>query len=79
MTTDSHPCGSLPISGLCISVWYCHHHQAYFASRSRYTQRSNDMPETQEYTHREWGPFDTWEDVTDWVCDLLPIDGLAPL
>jgi hypothetical protein len=37
------------------------------------------MPETQEYTHREWGPFDTWEDVTDWVCDLLPIDGLAPL
>jgi hypothetical protein len=67
------------VTGLTFSVWFCHHHQAYFSTKSVYTQRTDDMPETAEYVHKEWGPFDTWEDVTDWLTDALPIDGLAPL
>ncbi len=72
-----HPCGNLPVSGLTLSVWYCHHHQAYFAIRSRYTQTNDVDLVSDEYDRIEWGPFDTWDDVVDWTMCALPDQGLA--
>jgi len=64
-----HPCGSLPVSGLSLGVWYCHHHQAFFATMMVYTERDGDEPERVAGGNVEWGPFDTPEDVQRWIAD----------
>jgi hypothetical protein len=73
-----HPCAALPVTGLNFSVWYCHHHQAYAVTKMIYTERAEGDIELEVMRGVEFGPFDTWEAVCDWLNDEIPIDGLAP-
>lgn len=66
----NHPCGSLPVSGVHVSVWYCHHHLAWWATVSS-THQSAQEPIERAGFEMEWGPFDTFEDVTSWIADRL--------
>lgn len=78
MTPTTHPCGSLPVTGWTLSTWFCHHHMAYWLSVQRYTQATDSTFTYDATERREFGPFDTWEDVAEAAWDFLPIDGLAP-
>lgn len=78
MPANFHPCGAVPVSGWSVSIWYCHHHQAYWGMVLRYTDSGHQAGAVSESTPVEWGPFDTWEMVQEWIADVAPVDGLAP-
>ncbi len=62
-----HPCGALPVAGLSLSVWYCQHHQAWWASAMTYDQQTDGEPVVRHAHSYSWGPFDTAEDVQRWL------------
>lgn len=66
MATE-HPCGSLPVSGWSVSVWYCHVHQNFWASQSRFIQRDGDAVELLSVDDPQWGPFDSSTDAQNWL------------
>lgn len=67
-----HPCGGLPISQWHVTVWYCHHHQAYFASSGSFDDTGADELQHRSYQSVEFGPFDNSTDVQHWVQSQLP-------
>jgi hypothetical protein len=68
MPETHHPCGALPVVGMTINVWYCVHHQAWFASSSAYRQRSDeDIEFVGEPRRVEFGPFDDRADLEAWM------------
>jgi hypothetical protein len=67
MHVGSHPCGALPVSGFSLGVWYCHHHQAFFAHASGYEERAKGVLDPTLAAAVEFGPFDTLEDVHGWI------------
>ena len=71
---DRHPCGGLPLDSLYVSVWYCHHHQAWF-SRSELLRWNSDEPEQLGAWQVELGPFDTFFDVVGHVRSVLADTG----
>jgi len=66
----AHPCGNLPVSGLSIALWYCHHHQAWWGHVDEYLQDDGD-PEYESLSSIEFGPFDSPEDVYLWASRRL--------
>lgn len=65
-----HPCGSLPVTGITVSAWFCHHHMAWWAQVTRYTQ-TGDQDLTVDLSHSEqFGPFDGEDEVRAYI-DLL--------
>jgi len=68
-----HPCGAVPVSQWSVHVWYCHSHQAYFASSAGFTETGSDGTFTRaKHQNVEFGPFDTATDVQHWVQTQLP-------
>ncbi len=45
---------------------------------SGYTQVTGHDFEHDRYIEAEFGPFDTWETVIEWLEEHIPPDGLAP-
>ncbi len=76
--TTAHPCGRLPVYGLALSAWYCHHHQAWWCTAMTYIQRSDDLPQRQEFDSIEFGPFDTNVEVMDWIVAHLDVPASPP-
>lgn len=72
-----HPCGNLPVTGLSVSLWYCHHHQAWWACVDEYLQDRGD-PEYESCRATQFGPFDSTEDVFIWVSRRLEERMIAP-
>ena len=66
MSTD-HPCGSLPVSGWHLSVWYCHRHQAWFGTCSEWLEDAPDDPRPFRDASFAFGPFDSFTDVSRWM------------
>ena len=71
MPTPHHPCGSLPVTGIALSAWYCHHHQAWFAMASAYIEESGDVIRPLRHREREFGPFDNEADMQQWMVKQL--------
>lgn len=69
MKSTNHPCGSLPVTGFTVSVWFCHHHQAWWGVASSYSQTDDVDVSTSEWNPVQWGPFDTWSDVSAWMVE----------
>ena len=67
MATPSHPCGSLPVRGWTLSLWWCEHHQAYWAAATSYRQDRADTFLDTDHERVEFGPFDSPEDVERWL------------
>lgn len=68
MPDTHHPCGTLPVVGWALTVWWCVHHQAWWASAYWYDQR--DDGEHLEFARRsavEFGPFDDRADIERWM------------
>lgn len=65
-----HPCGALPVSGLLLNAWYCHHHQAWFASSASYVQTGSSEMTTERPTRAiEFGPFDERSAIEQWMAE----------
>ena len=79
MPSMSHPCGSLPVRGWNLSLWWCEHHQAYWATATSYRQHADDEPMDVEHRGAEFGPFDTPEDVERWLQQAWSAWKRAPL
>lgn len=62
-----HPCGSVPVSGVHLSVWRCHEHGALWASVWCVTQRGDEDIETHTDASCCFGPFDGAADVESWL------------
>jgi hypothetical protein len=61
-----------------MSVWYCYHHMAYWATVGGYTQHGDQEMTHEPFKSSQLGPFDTWDDIVEWMTEQIPIDGLAP-
>jgi hypothetical protein len=76
---QQHPCGSLPVSGISVSAFYCHHHQAWWATSMSHLQTSEFDLEVTASASMSFGPFDTEDDVKAWMLRaLLGMDDLLP-
>ena len=62
-----HPCGSVPVSGWSVSIWYCHQHQAWWGFQSAYIQSGDDAVAPLSSDGLAWGPFDSFTDVLAWI------------
>lgn len=62
MAQRIHPCGNLPITTFSATLWYCHHHQAWFWSSYVLREDGADEPTTLDSRSGELGPFDSRED-----------------
>jgi hypothetical protein len=72
-----HPCGELPVSGFHLDVWYCAHHQAFWAQAHSTTEDGETPPQELGRTTQQFGPFDSDQDVTNWAQrQLAPIKRL---
>jgi len=65
--TQEHPCGALPVSGAHFNVWYCHHHQAYFADLDVVSQTADGELISHMFVSTQFGPFDSSTDVLEWL------------
>lgn len=65
MIHDGQHCASLPISRLSVTIWYCAHHQGYFAMYDLSVQNA-DESQAVEQTSESFGPFYTATDVLEW-------------
>lgn len=70
MQPTMHPCGNLPLTEHALTLWYCHHHQAWFGRVSTVTYHSESAATTHHLSEREWGPFDDARDVLAWLVDV---------
>lgn len=75
---DLHPCGSLPVSQWAVTMWYCHHHQAFFGMHSVYTEDGEDRIRQHTSSSIQFGPFDDVEHVMGWVRIYLDDIKLLP-
>jgi len=66
MPTD-HPCGALPVHGWNLSLWWCVHHQAYWATAMSYVQNDDEDLLVTHGRSLSFGPFDTLADVERWL------------
>jgi hypothetical protein len=78
MRPTHHPCGSLPVTGWSVSTWWCHHHQAYWASTFAYVDDTGGETHALDLKRIDFGPFDAWSDVEQWIRESIPLEGLAP-
>lgn len=49
------------------TIWFCHHHQAYFANHSTYTETGSGGPIEHTSDYVTFGPFDSSTDVLQWL------------
>ncbi len=62
-----HPCGALPVRSFLLSVWYCDHHQAFFAHAGHYVEDGTGPLDFTEQALVEFGPFDDLPTVHAWI------------
>lgn len=63
-----HPCGALPVVGWSLIVWWCVHHQAWWATA--YWTNQTDDGRTLDFEAQssvEFGPFDDRADIETWM------------
>lgn len=78
MSDGGHPCGGLAVSGWSVHAWFCHEHQAWWASHTCYTQNGGDAVEHDCGATVQFGPFDSSTDVQNWCMEAAGcIDVLA--
>lgn len=65
-----HPCGGLPVTNINVTAFYCHNHQAWWATVDEVLQ-ADEEPEFEHYRSAQFGPFDTTEDVHSWMTRRL--------
>jgi hypothetical protein len=76
---QQEPCGSLPVSGINISAFYCHHHQAWSASVMSHHQTTEENVSLLESERMSFGPFDSEDEVRAWMLRaVLAMDDLLP-
>lgn len=74
-----HPCGALPVHTISAHAWYCEHHMAWWASVSRWVEAADEHLEVLDQKTMEFGPFDTPEEVRDFLMRWLTDGLVAPL
>lgn len=68
MPDTHHPCGSLPVHGWNLGVYWCEHHQTFFAHAGSYVQRGDGAEPTDHTASTlDLGPFDDVEAVQSWM------------
>lgn len=72
-----HPCGALPVTSIATSVWYCHHHQAFWIRIELWQQASDDVDVILTRSS-SFGPFDDIVDVLQSVGDHIADCATAP-
>ncbi len=76
---STEPCGSLPVSGINVSAFYCHHHMAWSACVQTYTQQREGHLEEHTSESMRFGPFDSEDEVRAWMLRaVLAMDDLLP-
>jgi hypothetical protein len=76
---STEPCGSLPVTTWNVQASYCHHHEAWHASTSTTHQTSDAEVRVIHHRSATFGPFDAWDDVTEWVGRHLLDPSVTPL
>lgn len=67
MSCPATACPALPVTGVSVSAWYCHHHLAWHAMSSRYTQGAEESISPEGGNECSFGPFDDAYDVISWM------------
>ncbi len=76
---SSEPCGSLPVSGINVSAFYCHAHGAWSAHVITHYQAGGDDLEVLHQQSMRFGPFDSEDEVRAWMLRaVLAMDDLTP-
>ncbi len=75
---STEPCGSLPVTGINLSVSYCHHHMAWSAVTTTHHQTTDADVMVLHSATATFGPFDSWADVRDWCVDHLFDPSVGP-
>ena len=70
------PCGSLPVTGIAVSAFYCHVHMAWHAIVSEHIQTAEDAMQSIRSEHMRFGPFDQAGEVKDWMVRALEVSDL---
>jgi hypothetical protein len=67
------------VSGINVSAFYCHHHQAWSASTSSYRQDGDKAMTLVGQASMSFGPFDSEDEVRAWMLRaVLAIEDLLP-
>ncbi len=73
------PCGSLPVSGINVSAFYCHQHQAWSAATTSYRQDGSKAMTLIAQASISFGPFDSEDEVRAWMLRaVMAMDDLLP-
>ncbi len=72
------PCGSLPVTHLSVSAHWCEHHLAWSCNFHVARQTTDEDLEIRHMEHLAFGPFDSWDDVVDWIMSRLEDPSLPP-
>lgn len=82
MSDSSHPCGTVPVRGWTVSIWWCERHQAWWGVASTYRQTGEGIDQ-HSYDRIALGPFDDTAAIVRWVdetttgwAEALPAPGL---
>jgi hypothetical protein len=76
--SSTEPCGSLPVSGINVSAFYCHHHLAWSANVVTHHQGGGDDVQVLHQQSMQFGPFDSEDDVRAWMLRaVLGMDDLS--
>ena len=67
------PCGSLPVTGVAVSAFYCHVHMAWHAIVSEHIQTGEDDVQSIRSEHMRFGPFDQPAEVLAWMKRALDV------
>lgn len=72
----AHVCGALPQTHLSIHIVRCEVHQAFTARVHMYREDGVDVEDLLPMVEMEFGPFDSWAEIVDWVEHRLDADVL---
>jgi hypothetical protein len=76
--SSSEPCGSLPVSGINVSAFFCHHHMAWSANVITHYQAGAEDTEVLHQAFMRFGPFDHEDEVRAWMLRaVLAMDDLS--